>query len=120
MNMNRIPYIILSVLFSLMASATSAQEYKIFQFDNGDDYIREGLRRISDSTGKIGYADDKGKVVITPRFAFAFPFEDGVAKVTDEGNSVSEGEHYRWVSPDWYFIDHSGNEVGRERRYYPR
>ena len=115
--MNRIPYIILSVLFSLMASATSAQEYKIFQFDNGDDYIREGLRRISDSTGKIGYADDKGKVVITPRFAFAFPFEDGVAKVTDEGNSVSEGEHYRWVSPDWYFIDHSGNEVGRERRY---
>ena len=100
-----------------MALATSAQEYKIFQYDNGDDYIREGLRRIFDSTGKIGYADDNGKVIIAPRFAFAFPFEDGVAKVTDEGRSVSEGEHYRWVSPDWYFIDHSGNEVGRERRY---
>lgn len=115
--MNRIPYFILSVLLSLVAFATGAQEYKIFQFDNGDDYIREGLRRIFDSSGKIGYADDKGKVVITPRFAFAFPFEDGVAKVTDKGYSVSEGEHYRWVSPDWYFIDHSGNEVGRERRY---
>ena len=100
-----------------MALATSAQEYKIFQYDNGDDYIREGLRRIFDSTGKIGYADDNGKVIITPRFAFAFPFEDGVAKVTDEGRSVSEGEHYRWVSPSWYFIDHNGNEVRRERRY---
>ena len=115
--MNRIPYFILSVLLSLVAFATGAQEYKIFQFDNGDDYIREGLRRIFDSTGKIGYADDKGKVVITPRFAFAFPFEDGVAKVTDEGYSVSDGEHYRWISPEWYFIDHSGNKVRRERRY---
>ncbi|MDE6859744.1 MAG: class A beta-lactamase [Duncaniella sp.] len=115
--MNRIPYIILSVVLTLMALATNAQEYKIFQYDNGDDYIREGLRRIFDSTGKIGYADDNGKVIIAPRFAFAFPFEDGVAKVTDEGRSVSEGEYYRWVSPSWYFIDHNGNEVRRERRY---
>ncbi|WP_415965349.1 WG repeat-containing protein [Desulfovibrio piger] len=33
----------------------------------------------------MGYADEKGRVVIAPRFAFAHPFEGGRAKVTDTG-----------------------------------
>lgn len=40
-----------------------------------------------------------------------------MAKVTDEGYLMREGEYSRWISPEWYFIDHSGNEVRRERRY---
>ncbi len=115
--MKRIQYIILLIVLLFFTLGTSAQGYKIFQYDNGDDYIREGLRRIYDDNGKIGFADDKGNVIIKPRFAFAFPFEDGMAKVTDEGYLVREREYSRWISPDWYFIDHSGNEVRRERRY---
>lgn len=115
--MKRIQYIILLIVLPFFTLGTSAQGYKIFQYDNGDDYIREGLRRIYDDIGKIGFADDKGNVIIKPRFAFAFPFEDGIAKVTDEGYLVREGEYSRWISPEWYFIDHSGNEVRRERRY---
>ncbi len=115
--MNRIPYIILSAFLSLVALSTCAERYKIFRFDNGDDYICEGVRRIVDDAGKIGFSDDRGKVIIAPRYAFAFPFEDGVAKVTDKGYTVSEGEHRRWISPEWYFIDHNGSIVRREQRY---
>lgn len=115
--MNRILQVILSISLTFVTFVSNAQTYGIFQYDNGDDYVCEGLRRIVDDNGKIGYADSKGKVIIAPRFAFAFPFENGVAKVTDDGYSVSEGEHWRWISPEWYFIDHGGNAVRRERRY---
>ena len=115
--MNRILQVILSISLTFVTFVSNAQTYGIFQYDNGDDYVCEGLRRIVDDNGKIGYADSKGKVIMAPRFAFAFPFENGVAKVTDDGYSVSEGEHCRWISPEWYFIDHGGNAVRRERRY---
>ena len=88
-------------------------KYRAFQFDNGDDYVRDGLYRIVDERGKIGYADDKGKTVITPRFAFGFPFENGNARVTDTGIRVDEGEHWRWESNDWYYIDKTGRRLER-------
>ena len=115
--MNRILPIILFISLTFVAFISNAQTYRIFHYDNGDDYIREGLRRIVDDNGKIGYVDANGKVKIAPRFAFGFPFENGVAKVTDYGHRVNEGEYWRWISPEWYFIDHDGNEVRRERRY---
>ena len=31
-----------------------------YLYDNGPDYLSEGLMRIQDSSGKIGYADEKG------------------------------------------------------------
>ena len=39
---------------------------------------------IVDQRERIGYADESGRAVIKPRFAFGFPFENGKAKVTDE------------------------------------
>lgn len=77
----------------------------------------EGLRRIVDDQGRIGFSDEKGKVVISPRFAFAFPFENGVAKATFDGKSVEEGEYHRWVSPEWFYVDHNGRQVGIDPRY---
>ena len=62
-----------------------AGHYAAFQYDNGDDYVSEGLYRIVDRKGRIGYADETGKTVIRPRFAFGYPFEGGKAKVTDSG-----------------------------------
>ena len=59
----------------------------VFQCDNGNDYVSEGLYRIVDKRGRIGYADESGRTVIKPRFAFGFPFENGKAKVTDKGEN---------------------------------
>ena len=57
------------------------KHYGVFQCDNGNDYVSEGLYRIVDKRGRIGYADESGRTVIKPRFAFGFPFENGKAKV---------------------------------------
>lgn len=47
-----------------------ARHYTAFQYDNGDDYPSEGLYRIVDRKGRIGYADKEGKAVIRPPFCF--------------------------------------------------
>ncbi len=91
--------------------ARHAKRYPPFDFDNGGDYVSDGMMRIIDEKGRFGYADSTGHTVIIPRFAFGFPFEGGRAKVTDSGHEVREGEHSRWVSETWYYIDKSGRKI---------
>lgn len=52
-----------------------------FLFDNGPDYWSDGFVRIVDAQGRFGFVDNNGKVVITPQYAFAYPFCRGVARV---------------------------------------
>ncbi len=112
--MNKIIIYLSAVL--LLCSCGSARHYAAFQYDNGDDYVSEGLYRIVDRKGRIGYADETGKTVIRPRFAFGYPFKGGKAKVTDSGKrkevAGSGGEHWYWESDDWYYIDRNGDIVG--------
>ena len=86
--------------------------FYVFQYDNGPDKLREGLFRITDENGLIGFADSLGNIVIKPQFKFAFPFENGKAKVTFSGESKivpdSKDEKHYWDSPDWYYIDTNG------------
>lgn len=93
----------------------SQTEYRPFQYDNGDDYISDGRFRIVDKEGKIGYATEGGAVIITPRYAFGYPFSNGKAKVTDEGHLAevegSNGEYHYWESNNWYWIDKMGNII---------
>lgn len=84
--------------------------FKVFPFDNGPDYTSEGYFRIEDGN-KIGYADTTGKVAITARFGCAFPFEHGLAKVSDNCKTITEGEHSTWQSDSWYYIDKTGKRV---------
>lgn len=91
--MNRI-IICLSAML-LLCSCGVTRHYQAFQYDNGDDYVSEGLYRIVDSKGRIGYADETGRTVIRPRFAFGYPFEGGRAKVTDSGNEKTVAGDYR-------------------------
>lgn len=44
-------------LLLLLAGCSSSRHYRTFQYDNGDDYVSEGLYRIVDRKGHIGYAD---------------------------------------------------------------
>ncbi|MFA6483115.1 MAG: WG repeat-containing protein [Bacteroidales bacterium] len=86
--------------------------YGIFPYDNGPDYPSEGLFRILENN-KIGYADSiTGKVVIKPQFDCAWPFENGVAKVSNDCNTQEQGEHSIWLSDHWFYIDKNGKKVG--------
>lgn len=82
--------------------------YEVFKFDNGPDYVEDGLFRIIEN-GKIGYADAAtGKVVIKPQYECAFPFENGIAKVSVKCKQTPEGEHTKWESEKWDYINKKG------------
>jgi hypothetical protein len=85
--------------------------YKVFPFDNGPDYSSNGLFRILENN-LIGYADSlTGKIIINPQFNCAFPFENGVAKVSTDCKAQSDGEHSTWLSDYWFYIDKTGKKV---------
>lgn len=92
--------------------------FKPYQYDNGDDYVSDGRYRIVDKDGMIGYATENNAVIISPRFAFGFPFKNGRAIVTDSGHleevKGSYGEYHHWVSDSWYWIDKMGYRLGME------
>jgi hypothetical protein len=87
--------------------------FNIFPFDNGPDYPSEGLFRIV-KAGKIGYADSSFTIKITPQYGCAFPFENGIAKVSIDCKTVPvgpDGEHQAWVSDNWFYINKTGVRV---------
>jgi len=82
--------------------------YEVFIYDNGPDYEAEGLIRVV-KNGKIGYADAKTyAIVIEPQFDCAFPFEGGKAKVSNQCQTVKDGEHNVWESDAWQYVDKAG------------
>lgn len=93
--------------------------YTVFPFDNGPDYSSEGLFRILDNSDsiKIGYASSQtGQIVIKPQFKCAFPFKNGIAKVSVDCETESDGEHTQWLSNNWYYIDTTGKKVAEPTR----
>ena len=46
--------------------------FYVFKYDNGPDYIQEGLFRIMNEDGLVGFADSLGNVIIEPQFKFAY------------------------------------------------
>lgn len=85
--------------------------YTVFPFDNGPDYFSCGLFRIL-VDDKIGYADSTtGKIVISPQFYCAWPFENGEAKVSTNCKKIPDGEHSVWLSDSWFYIDKSGRKL---------
>ena len=85
--------------------------YEIFPYDNGPDYVSEGLQRII-KDGKIGYGDPiLGKVIIQPIYSCAYPFENGRANVSIDCTTITDGEHSIWESKECMYIDKNGNKV---------
>ena len=85
--------------------------FNIYSFDNGPDETRDGFYRIVEN-GKIGYVDSaSSKLVIKPTFDCAWPFENGKAKVSVNCKDVADGEHWRWESDDWFYIDKKGIRI---------
>lgn len=84
-------------------------DYRPFIFDNAPDMVSEGLMRIQDREGKMGYADSLGHIVIKPQFFFAQPFEDGYGMVALEGSFETVGEHTKVHVEKWMRVDKEGN-----------
>lgn len=103
---------------SVLFLAIDRQEnvlYEVFPYDNGPDESSDGLFRILENK-KIGYADStSGKVVIKPQFDCAWPFENGVAEVSTDCKTQSEGEHSSWISDHWYYIDKTGEKIEKPK-----
>ncbi len=84
--------------------------FQVFRYDNGPDYMAEGLFRIM-KDGKIGYADSQGHIIIKPQFGCAYPFENGRARVSLNCKSVTIDEHSEWQSSEWFYIDKHGEKL---------
>ena len=59
-------------------------------YDNGPDYLQEGLFRFEEN-GMIGFANSDGRKVIAAQFSFAEPFLDGISSYTMGGERIYEG-----------------------------
>lgn len=88
--------------------------FNAYWFDNGPDYPSEGLFRIRDDRGRIGYADTTGRIVIRPRFRAAYPFRGGQAEVALRAWEQRDGEYTYWQSDRWFLIDRKGRKIGQE------
>ena len=73
-------------------------------YDNGPDYFSEGLARYVES-GKYGFFDIAGRVVIEAQYDFAFPFGEGRAKVGEDCRFVPNGEHTAVECERWTFVE---------------
>lgn len=83
-----------------------------FNYDNGPDYLSDGLSRIINEEGKIGFMDEKGKTIIPPQFDFAEPFEKGKSRVC-RGCKIDfkKDEHGEIVGGDWGVINKKGKLI---------
>jgi len=86
-----------------------------FIFDNGPDYVEEGLFRIVQNN-KIGFANLAGLIILKPQFDFATPFIHGLAEYYLGGKRKNEreDEYFHWVgSFENGFINRSGQRFKR-------
>jgi hypothetical protein len=84
--------------------------FEVYWFDNGIDYLQDGLFRIK-RFGKIGYANEEGVVVIEPQYACANPFSEGKARVTYDCRLKKDGDYNKMLSSDWFYIDTGGKRI---------
>ena len=75
--------------------------------DNGPDYFSEGMARFTVNR-KFGFFDESGKVIIKPRFDFAFPFSERRAAVCEGCREEAAGEHRVVTGGKWGFINQKG------------
>jgi hypothetical protein len=79
-----------------------------FIYDNGPDYIEEGLFRYIEN-GKMGFANKNYEKVIPAMFDFVTFFENGIAEYTLGGYKSIQGEHWSWIGGyDGGYLNKSG------------
>ncbi|WP_345233560.1 WG repeat-containing protein [Olivibacter ginsenosidimutans] len=88
--------------------------YAPYLFDNGPDYIVEGLRRYVEN-GKMGFVDRDGNKVIPAQWDWASAFNCGIAMVCNhcQFDYTKDQEHppLDLSKAKTMFIDQQGNEI---------
>jgi hypothetical protein len=80
-------------------AAIDASEKMLFNVYNTSfgeptpDYLFENKIRITDSTGLIGFADNKGRIIIRPQFEIASSFHNGKAIIGQQCKKIPWGQH---------------------------
>lgn len=67
-----------------------------FLFDNGPDYLVEGLYRFV-RNGKVGFANRNGEEVVAAQYDFASPFRLGYSEICMECKWIPDGTGEHWV-----------------------
>ncbi|TRX38013.1 WG repeat-containing protein [Flavobacterium sp. ZT3R18] len=62
---------------------------KPYTYDNGPDYLEEGLFRFVEN-GKIGFANLEGQKIIRAKYDFVTPFSDGISEYSIGGEEIYE------------------------------
>lgn len=79
-------------------------------YDNGPDYIVEGLFRYVENK-KIGFADEDGKIIIPAKYEFVSEFRDGRACFGSGYTVEGKGEMEFMKGGKWGFINTKGDTV---------
>ncbi len=91
----------------------SGETLDVLPYDNGADTFQEGLVR-GRRNGKIAFFDHSFRMVLPPKYDFAWPFADGLAEVCSgcvQARDPADSEHTAMEGGSWGFIDHQGREV---------
>lgn len=86
--------------------------FEVYCFDNGPDYVKEGLFRIIENE-KMGFANMNGETIIKPQFDFVQPFQECGYAVFNMGGKLKKisDERWRWDGGKWGIINKKGEIV---------
>jgi len=104
--------------------AIDAHENILFQIYNtsfgepSPDYLIENRIRIIDNKGKIGFANEKGEIIIQPQFELASSFHNGYAIIAENciktpwpGHENCDCHHYSIACKKHGYMDKQGNVI---------
>ncbi|WP_164108019.1 MULTISPECIES: WG repeat-containing protein [Sphingobacterium] len=99
----------------IWAINTKGEElFRVVNYDNGPDYVSNGLFRIENEKGLIGFADMDGNVVIPPKFKWVDPFHEELSAVCIDCESEKHENpkiFTKLLKGAFGFIDKKGNIV---------
>src|SRR5262249_31760768 len=81
-----------------------------FLFDNGPDYLSEGMMRFVKG-GKVGFVNRIGEIIIHAEYDFVSNFNYGMASYCNGCKLKSEGEHAYFAGGNWGYINTKGEDL---------
>lgn len=101
------------LISALLGGCITRYAYGIYQAGGKDDPVQDGMYRIVDDQGRIGYADESLSIIIFPQYAFGYPFFGNRAKVTNgcSPQVVWGSKEPQQKCDGWFYIDRYGNRL---------
>ncbi len=62
-----------------------------------------------------GFVNNKGKIIINPKYKYAESFVNGKAKVSNDCVILNE-EHKKWVMNTYILIENKGNKIADDKK----